>query len=90
MSVNELNQNNGNALTGSSTISKQFVDVVYLTNSVDNLSQTYRKQLYLHTLDTEPKLSTSQSNPTEKFSNIEIEGILVCGKQDTGAEINVM
>ena len=82
-SVNELNQNHGDALTGSNTIPKQIVDVVELTNSVDNLSQTYRKQLYLNTLDTEPKLPTSQSNPTEMFFNIEIEGILVCGKQDT-------
>ena len=89
-SVNELNQNHGNASTGSNTIPKQIVDVVNLTNSVDNLSQTYRKQLYLDTLDAEPKLPTSQSNPTEMFSNIEIEGILVCGKQDTGAEINAM
>ena len=89
-SVNELNQNHGNASTRSSTIPKQIVDVVDLTNSVDNLSQTYRKQLYLNTLDAEPKLPTSQSNPTEMFSNIEIESILVHGKQDTGAEINAM
>ena len=89
-SVNELNQNHGNALTGSSTIPKQIVDVVDLANSVDNLSQTYRKQLYLNTLDAEPKLPTSQSNPTDMFSNIEIEGILVHGKQDTGTEINAM
>ena len=90
MSVNELNENRGNASTGSNTIPKQIVDVIDLANSVDNLSQTYRKQLYLDTLDAEPKHPTSQSNPTQMFSNIEIEGILVHGKQDTGAEINVM
>ena len=89
-SVNELNQNHGNVSTGSSTIPKQIVDVVDLTNFVDNLSQTYRKQLYLNTLDAEPKLPTPQSNPTEMFSNIEIEGVLVHSKQDTGAEINVV
>ena len=27
---------------------------------------------------------------TQMFSNIEIEGVLVCGKQDTGSEINAM
>ena len=42
-------------------------------------------------LDAELKLKSSlQSNPTQMFSNIDIEGILVCGKQDTGAEINAM
>ena len=66
---------------------KQIVDVVDLANSVDNLSKTYRKQLHLDTLDTEPKLTTQA---TQMFSNIEIEGVLVCGKQDTGAEINAM
>ena len=67
----------------SHTIPKQIVDIVDLANSVDNLSKTYRQQLHLDTLDTEPKL-TSQA--TQMFSNIEIEGFLVCGKQDTGAE----
>ena len=29
-------------------------------------------------------------SPTQVFSNIKIDGILVQGKQDTGAEVNVM
>ena len=77
-SVNELNENHGNVLTAIDcyTIPKQIVDIVDLANSVDNLSKKYRKQLYLDILDTEPKPSI-QSNPTQMFSNIEIEGILV-------------
>ena len=72
-SVNELNENCGNASTGSNTIPKQIVDMSFdLANSVDNLSQTYRKQLYLDTQDAEPKPPTSQSNPTQMFSNIEL------------------
>ena len=28
--------------------------------------------------------------PTQVFSNIEINSVLICGKQDTGAEVNTM
>ena len=28
--------------------------------------------------------------PMQVFSNIEIDGVLICGKQDTGAEVNAM
>ena len=38
-------------------------------------------------------MSTSSQEPvqlTQIFSNIEINGVLVCGKQETGAEINAM
>ena len=76
MAVNELNENHGNAsLNMSHTIPKQIVDVVDLANSVDNLSKTYRKQLQLDTLNTEPRLTTQAA--TQGFSNIEIEGVLV-------------
>ena len=30
------------------------------------------------------------NSPTQIFSNIEIDGVLICGKQDTGAEVNAM
>ena len=73
-SISELNENHGNASTAvSNTIPKQIVDVVNLANSVDNLSQTYRKQLYLDTLDAEPKLSTSQSNQTQMFLTLKLK-----------------
>ena len=45
-------------------------------------------------MSTSTQLSQNQepvkSQPMQIFSNIEIDGVLVCGKQDTGAEINVM
>ena len=31
-----------------------------------------------------------KSQPMQVFSNIEIDGVLICGKQDTGAEVNTM
>ena len=64
------------------TVPKQVLDVVDMANSVDNLSQCYRRQLELDTL--------TMTSPTQVFSNVKIDGILVRGKQDTGAEINVM
>ena len=30
------------------------------------------------------------SSPTQIFSNIEIDCMLICGKQDTGTEVNAM
>ena len=72
----------------SQMVPKQVVDIVDMANSVDNLSKCYKRQLELD------ELSTSESkpvmSPTQIFSNIEIDGILVCGKQDTGAEINAI
>ena len=41
----------------------------------------------LDTLDTTPAKS---HQPMQVFSNIEIDGVLICGKQDTGAEVNTM
>ena len=66
----------------SQTVPKQVFDIVDVANSVDNLSQNYKRQLELNTL-------TSQAN-TQSFSNIQINGVTVKGKQDTGAEICVM
>ena len=67
----------------SQTIPKQIFDIVDVANSVDNLSHNYKRQLELNTL------TTSQSN-TQSFSNIQINGVTVKGKQDTGAEVCVM
>ena len=63
------------------TVPKQVFDIVDMANSVDNLSHCYKRQLELNTL------MTSQ---TQSFSNIQINGIPIKGKQDTGAEICVM
>ena len=64
-----------NSTSISQTIPKQVFDIVDVANSVDNLSHNYKRQLELNTL-------TSQSN-TQSFSNIQINGITVKGKQDT-------
>ena len=56
-------------------------DVVNIASSVDNLSHCYKRKLELNTL------MTSQM---QSFSNIQINGIPIKGKQDTGAEICVM
>ena len=53
-----------------------------MANSVDNLSHCYKRQLELDTL--------TMKSPTQCFSNIQINGISVKGKQDTGAEISIM
>ena len=66
----------------SQTIPKQVFDIVDVANSVDNLSHSYKRQLELNTL-------TSQSS-THSFSNIQINGVTLRCKQDTGAEVCVM
>ena len=52
----------------------------------------YKRQLEPDTLSTEPKPKPMMSTPppTQMFSNIDMKSVLVCGKQDTGAEINAM
>ena len=65
------------------TVPKQVFDIVDVANSVDNLSHNYKRQLELNTL------MMSQSI-TQSFSNIQINGVTVKGKQDTGAEVCVM
>ena len=96
--VNELNQNNCNSgatLTSISrnteygnvtnTVPKQVLDVVNLANK-GNSGTNLQCHLELDTLSTTPM----KSQPTQVFSNIEIDGVLIHGKQDTGAEVNAM
>ena len=92
--VNELSRN-ALSLTSNSTtptshntsnmVQKQIVDIMDMANSVDNLSICYKRQLELDTFTTSESTSSTQI-----FSNIEIDGILVRGKQDTGTEVNIM
>ena len=63
-------------------VPKQVLDIVNMANSVDNLSHCYKRQLELSTL--------TMMSPTQSFSNIQINGIPIKGKQDTGVEISVM
>ena len=79
--VNEV-RNSSTSTSSQNTIPKQVLDIVDMENSVDNLSHCYKRQLELDTLTT--------TSPTQVFSNIQINGIPVKGKQDTGAEISVM
>ena len=73
------------------TVPKQVLDVVKLANSDMNSGKNLQHHLELDTLST----STCQTpvpvnSPTQIFSNIEIDGVLICGKQDTGAEVTAM
>ena len=93
--VNELNQNNYDSLTSfprnsehensTNMVPKQVLDVVNLSNSGINSGKNPQHHLELNTLST----TTCQTpvpikSPTQVFSNIEIDGVLTCGKQDTG------
>ena len=80
--VNEIS-NSAMLLNASNTVPKQVLDLVDVANSVDDLSHYYKRQLELDTL-------TTMMSPTQVFSNIKINGVLVCGKQDTGAELSMM
>ena len=71
------------------TVPKQVLDVVNLANSGMNSSKNLQHHLELDTLSTSSQ-SQEPVQLTQIFSNIEIDGVLVCGKQDTGAEINAM
>ena len=66
------------------TVPKQVLDVVNLANKGNN-GTNLQCHLELDTLGTTPMKS---QQPMQVFSNIEIDGVLICGKQDTGAEVN--
>ena len=73
---------NSTSHSNAQTVPKQVLDIVNMANSVDNLSHCYKRQLELNTL--------TMTSPTQCFSNIQINGIPIKGKQDTGAEVSVM
>lgn len=92
--MNGLNLNQGNQLLSqqkrpdqqsAQTIPKQAVDVVYLANSVDILSNTCRRKLELDAI----RASTSMMS-TSTHSKIQMNMVFVQGKQDTGVELNAM
>ena len=53
------------------TVPKQVLDIVDMANSVDNLSQCYKRQLQLDTLTT-----SNLTSSTQIFSNIKVNGYL--------------
>ena len=72
-------------------VPKQVLDVVNLANSSINSGKNLQHHLELDTLSTSTCQTTVPVKPsTQIFSNIEMNGVLIHGKQDTGAEINVM
>ena len=66
------NAANTTQYNSSNMVPKQVLDTVDMANSVDNLSECYKRYLELDTLT----MSNSMS-PTQVFSNIEIDSILV-------------
>ena len=69
---------------------KQVLDVVNLANNSMNSGKNLRHHLELDTLSTLTCQTVPVKSPTQIFSNIEIDGVLIHGKQDTGTEINAM
>ena len=67
------------------TVPKQVLDVVNLANK-GNSGKNLQCHLELDTLSTTP----TKCQPMQIFSNIEIDGVLIRGKQDTGAEVNTL
>ena len=83
--VSEISRNDSLTSNSQKTVPKQVLDIVDMANSVGNLSQCYKKQLQLDTLT-----MSNLTSLTQIFSNIKVNSILMRGKQDTGAEVNVM
>ena len=76
----------------SKTVPKQVVDIIDVINQNQSSGKNLRRSLELDTLST-----TSQAMPqadassvTQIFSNINVNGVIIRGKQDTGAEINAI
>ena len=98
--VNELKQ--GPTLTSipgksvsdnsSRTVPKQVVDIIDIINHGQSSGENIRRSLELDTLSATsramPQVATSSA--TQIVSNINVNGVLIRGKQETGAEINAM
>ena len=56
-----------------------------LANTIDVLSNTYRRQLKLDAMTSEGNLTS-----TSAYLDLQMNGVFVHGKQDTGAELNAM
>ena len=70
-------------------MAKQVLDVVNLANNGNSSGKNVQHHFELDTLSTSTATPV-KVQPTEVFSNIEIDGVLIHGKQDTGAEVNAM
>ena len=84
----------------SKTVPKQVVDIVDVINQNQSLGKNLRRSLELDTLSTtswtaqvsecSAECKTDNTSATQIFSNIDMNGVIIRGKQDTGAEINAM
>ena len=75
----------------SKTVPKQVVDIKDVINHSQSSGKNFRRSLELDTLSATSKaMAQAATSATQIFSNIDMNGIIVRGKQDTGAEVNVM
>ena len=77
----------------SKMVPKQVVDIIDIINHGQSSGKNLRRSLELDTLSTttSQKSQAATSQPvTQIFSNIDVNGALIRGKQDTGAKINTM
>ena len=61
-------------------VPKQILDVVNLANK-GNSGKTFQHHLELNTLSTSAHPTATVAQPMQVFSNIEIDSMLICGKQ---------
>ena len=69
---------------------KQVVDIVDVVNYNQSSGKNIRRSLELDTLSTTSQSKTDHPSATQIFSNINMNGVIIRGKQDIGAEINAM
>ena len=84
----------------SKTVPKQVVDIVDVINQNQSSGKNLRRSLELDTLSTTSRTvqvaecrtecKTDNTSATQVFSNINMNGVIIRGKQDTGAEINAI
>ena len=75
----------------SRTVPKQEVDIIDIINHGQSSGKNIRRPLELDTLSTISRtMPQAASQPTQIFSNINVNCVLIRGKQDTGAEVNAM
>ena len=76
----------------SKTVPKQVVDIIDVINHSQSSGENIRRSLELDTLSATSKAmpQVATSSATQIFSNIDMDGVIIRGKQDTGAEVNAM
>ena len=99
-SVNELRQgltsmsNSTKSVNDNSSkmVPKQVVDIIDVINQNQSSGKNLRRSLELDTLSTTSRTmpQADTSSVTQIFSKINVNGVIIRGKQDTGAEINAM